>query len=246
LGGELRVNQRWRPDGALAGAETSAGQAVEGLVLACGRRARGVENGWRWFGLKIHARKVASEADLEMHVMQNGYVGLTRLNNGWVNVCGLFRRPANAPARGGPPLDWLRGQPGSPLRQRLGQAVFDETSADAVAGLALRPQRAAASPECRIGDALTMIAPVTGNGMSMAFEAAEQAIEPLVAYSEGKISWPETRATIAANCDRIFTPRLMWAGGLQWLMFAPRWRAWLSGMALRSDWLWPLMFARTR
>ena len=37
------------------------------------------------------------------------------------------------------------------------------------------PQRAAARAECCIGDAITMIPPVTGNGMSMAFESAEMA-----------------------------------------------------------------------
>src|SRR5207253_9984563 len=81
-GGELRPKQRWRENG-----------VQEGIVHASGRRAQPVENGWRWFGIKVHARNVPLIADLEMHASPNGYVGICRLNEQEVNVCGLFRRP---------------------------------------------------------------------------------------------------------------------------------------------------------
>ena len=235
LGGELREKQRWQQP-----------EFGEGVVLASGRRAQAAENGWRWFGLKVQATNVRTEAGLEMHVSPRGYVGLTRLGDGYVNVCGLFRRPASGYANTGSWRDMLRGQAGTALRERLSQAVFDESSACAVAGLSLRAQRASASAECRIGDALTMIAPATGNGMSMAFEAAERAVAPLTAYSRGAASWDEAHGLIAADCDRTFGRRLAWSAWLQWLMFAPSRRAWLSKAALRSEWLWSFMFARTR
>ena len=66
-----------------------------------------------------------------------------------------------------------------------------------------------------------MIPPVTGNGMSMAFESAEIAIEPLTRYSRGEISWAQARDTIARKCDAAFAERLTWARRLQWLMFSP-------------------------
>src|SRR5689334_322808 len=65
LGGELREGERWCD---------SPGH--EGVVLASGRRLQPVVNGWRWFGLKAHAAGVASNADLEMHLSADGYVGL--------------------------------------------------------------------------------------------------------------------------------------------------------------------------
>ena len=70
-----------------------------------------------------------------------------------------------------------------------------------MAGLPLQPQRAADKRECCIGDALTMTPPVTGNGMSMAFESAEIAVEPLAEYSEGQIEWAEAKTQIARRCD---------------------------------------------
>ena len=132
------------------------------------------------------------------------------------------------------------------MRERLASAQFDESSFCSVAGLSLKPRRAEDSTECRIGDALTMIPPVTGNGMSMAFESAEIALDPLAAWSRGETTWAEAREFIARACDAAFARRLRWARRLQWLMFSPVLRGGLGAICLRSDGLWNTMFAKTR
>jgi flavin-dependent dehydrogenase len=235
IGGELRENERWRKS-----------EWSEGAVRATGRRLHPVVDGWRWFGLKAHARKVRLTADLEMHVSHNGYVGICQLDDEEVNVCGLFRRHTAAPDS---PQRWpeqLRGATGSQLHQRLADAEFEPDSFCSVAGLFLPPQRAATRTECCVGDELTMIPPVTGNGMSMAFESAEMAIEPLTAYSRGEIPWAEAQQTIARGCDEAFARRLVWATWLQRLMFTPGLQNALVFLAPRWAWLWRVMFAKTR
>lgn len=234
LGGELVSGQRWREE-----------DFAEGIVRATGRRAQVEPGNERWFGLKVHARNVPLTADLEMHVSPQGYVGLCKLNGGEVNVCGLFRRRTGevAPANS---REWLRGRPGSPLRARLAAAEFDDASFCAVAGLSLRPQRAAGRREICIGDAITMIPPVTGNGMSMAFESAELAVTPLAAWSRGEISWLQARQQIARACDQQFSRRLRWARWLQRAMLAPSLQNPLLALASSNDWLWRLAFERTR
>jgi len=181
---------------------------------------------------------------LEMHGTGLGYVGICRLNGDQVNVCGLFRRSLIPQEKGSREL--LRGQPNTVLRARLATAAFDESSFCSVAGFGLHPHRASAQVECSIGDALTMIPPVTGNGMSMALEAAELAIEPLAAYSRGSITWTEARQAVAQACDQAFRRRLGWARWLQWLMFLPALRGRLGKILLASDWVWQTMFDRTR
>jgi 2-polyprenyl-6-methoxyphenol hydroxylase-like FAD-dependent oxidoreductase len=235
LGGELSENTRWR--------EPAFG---EGVVRASGRLPRPRSDGCLWFGLKAHARNVPLAADLEMHGSQTGYVGFCRLRDGEVNVCGLFRRPADKPNTPQPWTDVLRGQPGALLWDRLAGAVFERDSFCSVAGLSLRPSRAVSRSECCIGDALTMIPPVTGNGMSMAFEAAEMALEPLAAYSRGERSWLEARRSVATACDHAFARRLAWARCLQWMMFTPLLRGWPGQLALHSDFLWRTLFTCTR
>lgn len=234
-GGELREDARWRED-----------DYGEGVVRANGRRLQPREDGCHWFGLKVHAHNVLLAADLEMHGSQTGYVGFCRLARGVVNVCGLFRRTADKPESPQAWRDLLRGEPGTPLRERFADAVIDQGSFCSVAGFSLKPQCAAARSECCIGDALTMIPPVTGNGMSMAFEAAELAIGPLAAYSRGESSWSEARQRVAEACDRTFARRLAWARCLQWMMFAPRLRARVGSAVLHSGLLWQTMFTHTR
>ncbi|MGH7992940.1 MAG: NAD(P)/FAD-dependent oxidoreductase, partial [Limisphaerales bacterium] len=249
LGGELREGQRWLSAGVHPSAGTDRPKPElqsEGIVRATGRHVQPTENGWRWFGLKVHARNVALIADLEMHVSPRGYVGLCRVEGGVVNVCGLFRRRKDENHVPQNWRDWLCSQTGSPLNRRLAAAEFEENSFCAVAGISLRPQRAAARAECCIGDAITMIPPVTGNGMSMAFESAGLAIEPLAAWSRGEISWTQTRQTLASQCDAAFARRLAWAKWLQRMMLAPSLQNVLVRFVARREWFWRTEFERTR
>jgi menaquinone-9 beta-reductase len=260
LGGDLFEGRRW-----------PAQQCEEGVVCATGRKIQPVEAGWRWFGLKAHARNVHLSADLEMHCQTQAYVGVCRLRDGLANVCGLFRRPAvrapdaspgelvptpaasspSCPAitqQQHPPPAWseiLRGAPGTPLYERLREAVFDPGSFSAVAALPLRPQRAAGRAECCLGDALTMIAPFTGNGMSLAFESAGLALDPLTAYAQGTLTWSQARNSIALACDRAFARRLFWAAFLQRLLFLPSFHS-LTRLILCSRHLWRILFSLTR
>jgi flavin-dependent dehydrogenase len=235
LGGELREGERRRETGDL-----------EGVVFASGRRLQPVVRGWRWFGLKAHAVGVASHADLEMHVSAGGYVGLCRQSGGIVNVCGLFRRQPSSGDVAGNWQELLRGAPGSLLRERMREAAFVADSFCSVAGLNLEPQPARRQAQCRIGDALTMIAPLTGNGMSMAFESGEAAAEPLAAWSRGEASWDKTREVVARQCDAAFARRLAWAKWLQRMIFVPALQNTLVTLISRSEWFWQFWFNRTR
>ncbi len=234
LGGELRCGERWtRPFG-------------DGIVRATGRRVETRVDGWRLFGLKAYAGNVALEADLELHFVRSGYVGICQLPGGLVNVCGLFRSQAAVPDLAKHWADWLRGRSGSRLHARLENAQWVGDSFCSVAGISLKPQRAIQQNECSLGDALTMIPPVTGNGMSMAFEAAELAIGPLLKYSRGSLPWSETQSAIATLCDERFRQRLIWAARLQVSLFNPMSREISKFMAKHSEKFWRKIFERTR
>ena len=91
-----------------------------------------------------------------------------------------------------------------------------------------------------------MIPPLTGNGMSMAFESAELAMEPLQAYAEGRVSWEQARKSVAGRCDSAFRARLCWARWLQETMFSAVIRPWLLPLALNGEVGWKLLFLATR
>ena len=235
LGGELREGERW-----------TAPASGPGIVRATGRPAQPTDPaGWRWFGLKAHSLGVELGADVEMHLLDGSYVGLCRLAHDRVNVCGLFRRSPAQPRLAESGLEYLRGPANSLLRQRLASAEWDQGSFCAVAGLPLQPCRAGDSDECRLGDALTMISPVTGNGMSMALEAADLAAPALSAYSFGQLDWLAARAQVAQACDARFAGRLYWASCLHRALFHPMKRAALL-FAGRSPWAWRIAYQLTR
>lgn len=235
LGGELREQHRWR--------ENFSG---EGRVRANGRRIHNMVKGWRWFGLKAHAVGVTLEADLELHLTSHGYVGLCRIEGDKVNVCGLFWKREPPAGLASEWKEYLRGREGSLLRRRLNQAEFFENSFSSTAGLCFLPRRDEPSDECRIGDALNLIPPFTGNGMSMAIECAEQALDPLTEYSTRKTDWVTARESVQRNCVRAFSRRLFWSrivqGAAQRFHLGPL----LIQCLVSSAWLWKQSFVRTR
>jgi len=219
-----------------------------GWVQATGRRPSAQVGGWRWFGVKAHADNVTLSADLELHVSANAYVGLCRLAQHRVNVCGLFRRPVRGretATSDRQPLDWLRGRPGSPRFERLAQAHFVPESLCTVAGLDLRPRRATGQVRFALGDALSMIPPFTGNGMSLALETAHWAAAPLAAYARGASGWDEARAAYGRHFDQHCQQRLRWAGWLQRLLFMPLAPSLLLGLS-RNNFAWRRLFDLTR
>jgi flavin-dependent dehydrogenase len=234
LGGELRVGVR------------RGGQWGAGIVRACGHRIAPIANGWRYFGLKVHARDVALSADLELHFVPAGYVGLCRLPGAVTNICGLFRTAAVVPGLAKEWRDWLGGPAESALHTRMAGAQIVAGSFCSVAGLCLRPLSRTQRNECCVGDALTMIPPLTGNGMSMAFESAELAAEPLARFSRGGLDWTQAREQAARACDRRFAPRLRWAGWMQRLLFRPQLRSAALSLAARSPLVWRALFEKTR
>ncbi len=198
LGGEIEEGSR------------IAREARDGMVWAAGRIARPGS----WIGLKCHFEGLELHADLEMHLGSGGYLGLAGIEDGKVNACGLFRVDVARRARGVDLLyRYLTAVGNAALVQRLRQACCRDESFSAVAGFELGRQ--VAEPGlCTIGDAECIIPPFTGNGMSMAFQSAEVAIEPLVRWSRGDGSWPECRSEIRRGLRERFQRRLKVAAAL--------------------------------
>jgi flavin-dependent dehydrogenase len=225
LGGVLRESSRHSATG-------------EGIVHATGRRRCDPIHG-RLIGLKAHAKNVTLSADLELHFAPNRYVGLCRLSENRVNVCGLFYFPE--PIRDlGAKWKYILSE----SIPTLASANFLEETFCAVAGITLDPHRNPA--EFSIGDAAAMIAPLTGNGMSMAFESATLAANPLKNFSAGTLSWPEALSHFATSWRRQFSHRLRWANFTQRFVFNARTQSTFFALARFFPRLPHLLFSKTR
>lgn len=197
-----------------------------GRVIATGRR-RGNSP---WLGLKFHVPQLALTRELELHLGAEAYVGLAQIENGEVNVCGLFRRRALNGKGPALLLGYLRAAGLGDLADRLAAAEPDEASCCAVAAVSFDGRVPAALDRVALGDACAMIPPFTGNGMAMAFQSAELALDPLLAYSRGETNWRETGRRIHAALQRRFGLRLASAHALHPFLLRPARQRFLGAM----------------
>ncbi len=213
----------------------------EGYVCATGRR-RETPSEWKWYGLKAHASNVRLASDLELHFTANGYVGLCRVEGGKVNVCGLFRRPARSIVPSPNFLDHFTSPPS--LRERLLHAKWDDRSVAAVSGLPIGRGEPTGMDAFRLGDALSMIPPFTGNGMSLVLESASLAVEPLVGYSRGELSWAEALALFQTATRKCFHRRFTVANAAQDLLMI----SFCKRLFMRPEvmGIWRYIFSKTR
>lgn len=187
-GGELLTRARTPPE------------PQPGRILACGRRP---DTSSPWIGLKQHVRGLTLRDDLELHLGRRAYVGLTRVEDDVVNVCGLFPRPQ--PGEDASLLARLRAVDLPDLAERLAGADHIPGTTCAVAGLAYRRS----SPRSgALGDQQGLIPPFTGNGMTVALQSAALALDPLEAWACGRASWTDAMAALQKLWRRRLQQRL--------------------------------------
>lgn len=209
LGGELRTASR-----------ASVNDEAPGRVFATGRRPVPASP---WLGLKVHVAGLALGHELELHLGSDAYVGLARLPGGTTNVCGLFHR-RDLSLRGYELLlAYLRDTGLGALAGRLSAAKIEGETFCAVAGLQFdRRVPAVEANRLALGDTSATIPPFTGNGMAMAFQSAEAALAPLLAYARWKCDWTTAcRDTHAALCGR-FKGRLAAANWMHPFLLRPK------------------------
>ncbi|WP_386820412.1 NAD(P)/FAD-dependent oxidoreductase [Luteolibacter algae] len=210
LGVELHQKSRQRID-----------PGKSGVVWSAGRKpARG-----EWIGLKAHLRGIenhsAEKAHLEMHSGPQGYLGITPVENGWSNVCGLFRLDKTIPGKRESLIPaYLRRNGNTVLASAIEDAEWKPASFNAVAGFQLGLQAPLAGL-LSLGDSHAIIPPFTGNGMTMAFQSAEIATPHLISYADSNSTWEETCSSINSALSDHFRKRLTASRMIHPLLFQP-------------------------
>jgi hypothetical protein len=168
--------------------------------------------------------------ELELHLGENAYVGLSAVENETVNICGLFRKRSVVSDTGETLfLRYLRSSGLTTLADRLAPLTPDAEVA--VAGLAFG--RAPVTQRLAIGDAFAMPPPFTGNGMAMAFQSATIALGPLLAWSKGKQEWSNVVREVRESLQRRFRLRLASAAMIHPFMLRRAPQRWLAAANAR-------------
>jgi flavin-dependent dehydrogenase len=236
LGGVLRQGSRVTGKDALA---------REGMVMATGKRMGPHQNATH-LGFKVHAQGLELAADLELHFAPGAYVGLCRIENGLVNVCGLVsERLAPRDLR----YTW-RSFIGSLLhpscREAFDAAIMDTTSLCFSAGLHYGLKPVLNDQSLYIGDRSLSIPPLSGNGMSIGMETSMMASRQLIAFARGTRPWKDALGRIQKDYYRRFRSRLVWAGGLQSLMLPMRHNLLREWTVACAKWHYRFLYRVTR
>jgi flavin-dependent dehydrogenase len=200
LGGTLLLNHRHRNDG-----------DNEGFVYCNGRKATQSD----WIGLKCHCTDLETQSDLELHLGQHGYIGLSAIEDGRVNICALFKKKPQLRAKR---EDWLqsylKANGLNAVAERIDDGHVDPASHSGVAGIQFSQLANQQSKKLALGDAYSVIPPFTGNGMSIALESAEIAFEPILKYAKGRATWTATQQHLHTTFATRFNSRLRAARAL--------------------------------
>ncbi len=179
-------------------------------------------------GLKAHFYGVHLDQRVELHAVPRGYCGVAEVEGERANLCCLVRADAFRRAGGTPDrlFDHML-QENPRLRARMAGARRVGPHWLAVS-FAYRKRAAPVDDGIwRIGDSAAMIAPLTGDGMSMALRSAEIAAATLRAAFGGHLTWERAAAAYVAGWRRVFSRRLWWGERLERTLLSPQ----LAGLA---------------
>ena len=202
------------------------------IVAACGKTGtlRGdlppvVSRGPRYVGIKVHAQGSAGDA-VELHAFRGGYLGIGAIEDGRVNLCLLVREDAFR--RSGREIEQLVTEVGGSnrlLHSRLHVLSVDWKQAVYAANLHFGARAWSRGGVMQVGDAAAAVAPLCGDGMSMALEAGAclGALGP--AFLNGSLKADQLEERYARACRRAFGVRLRWGGLLQRVLLRPGWAA---------------------
>ncbi|MDK8191075.1 FAD-dependent oxidoreductase [Paenibacillus sp. UMB7766-LJ446] len=174
-----------------------------------------------YVGVKSHFQGITIPSRVELYFCKGGYVGISPIEDGIANVAALLT------------LDTVRGsgksvkdilQAASLTNERLAVRLAEGSPVQGTQ-VSIAPLHLSNVPEPwsqypHIGDAMLMIPPLCGDGMSIALRSALLCAEWTDKYLQGKISFEQWQHEYSKEANREFTRLLRRARGIQKLAFA--------------------------
>ena len=165
----------------------------------------------RNFGFKRHYRSAAPSATIDLYSFSRGYLGVSPIENGLTNICGLVHasRLSGLKGRWDAFIETIRSEEAAleELYARHDGADKHFLSSDPVIFRARSP---VAGGVLMIGDASGVIDPLTGNGMAMAIQSALVAAPSVMKLLTSSDRSRDEAAYISAH-EGFFSSRIAWS-----------------------------------
>jgi flavin-dependent dehydrogenase len=176
----------------------------------------------RHVGVKSHFEGVEIEPVVELYFWAGGYLGVSPVEGGRINVAALLGRhalPDSARTILGLIEAAVRSHP--KLERKLAHAVPVPGTQAAVAPVDLGRKPAAWDVIPHVGDAALLISPLCGDGMSMALRSAELCASLADRYLRGELALSEWRREYEQSVRRELYGPWQWGRFVQWLLGVP-------------------------
>ncbi|CAH1191574.1 hypothetical protein PAECIP111891_00031 [Paenibacillus allorhizoplanae] len=194
--------------------------AVSGLQSQTPRDAISIKGAH--LGVKSHYTGLNMDGVVELYFFEGGYLGLSPIEDGFVNVAALLEREAflktDKSILGLIEAACARH---SKLSDRLSSAQPVAGTQAAVAPVQLTRKPLAWDMFPRLGDAAMMLPPLCGDGMSMALRSVMLCAPFASRYLKGQISLVEWERDYTGAIHREFKGPLKWGHRLQGMLAVP-------------------------
>ncbi|KKO50917.1 FAD-dependent oxidoreductase [Paenibacillus sp. DMB20] len=174
-----------------------------------------------YVGVKSHYTGIHAESEIELYFCEGGYAGISPLQNGTVNIAALLTLDA-VQSSGKSVRDILKAasRTNPRLAARLERAVPVEGTQASIA-----PVRLSNAPEPwsvfpHVGDALLMIPPLCGDGMSIALRSSLLCSNLTNRYLRNELTYNEWQSEYIKEANREFAQLLRRARWVQKMALA--------------------------
>ncbi len=173
-----------------------------------------------FIGLKAHFRGPSTGSRVELHAFDGGYCGLSAIEEQRVNLCLLARQSVYQ--RFGATAAFVAAMAGqNPMLGAWLSAAERLTPWHAVAQVSFAPRSPVDHDVLMAGDSAGLIAPLAGDGMSMALQSGLLAAGWTGDFLSGRVSAAALRRGYAGAWRREFASRLSVGRLLQAVMLRP-------------------------
>ncbi len=167
-----------------------------------------------WVGIKYHVRTNWPEDLIGLHNFKDGYCGISKIEDDWYCLCYLTRA-ANLKGIPVPELEGGLMSRNAALRHILQNSELKPGFPLSISQVSFQPKTKVENGVLLLGDAAGMIAPLCGNGMSMALHASKVAAAEVQCFLSGTQLRIKMEQAYEQKWQTLFSSRLRMGRALQ-------------------------------
>ena len=202
----------------------------------------------RHFGFKRHYVRSDSTTSsaIELYSFRRGYLGVSAVEGGRTNICGLVHASRIEKMRGGwEAFTTSLTDESESLRTLF--ASHDPVQPDFLSSdpVIFRPKSSVEDGVMLVGDSAGLVDPLAGNGMAMAIQSALLAATLIVPYLRGSSSRQQLEREYGTRFASLFHRRIWWSRRVASLLSRPSLLE-TAVRAVKTESFGRLLLARTR